>query len=116
MIHPGLAALKHWDKEEYAAGYRARFSEIPDSETAHHCWRCGWEDADTEALESARHKQASAEGREYQFEDTWGNLFDSGEEARANGVPFEEERTEPWKEGWIAVDIKLGMLAEREQG
>ena len=29
MIHPGLAALKHWDKEEYAAGYRARFSEIP---------------------------------------------------------------------------------------
>ena len=27
MIHPGLAALKHWDREEYAAGYRARFSE-----------------------------------------------------------------------------------------
>ena len=93
MIHPGLAALKHWDKEEYAAGYRARFSEIPDSETAHHCWRCGWEDADTEALESARHKRASAEGREYHFEETWGNLFDSGEEARANGVAFEDERT-----------------------
>jgi hypothetical protein len=53
MIHPGLAALKHWDREEYAPGYRARFSEIPDSDT-HHCWRCGWEDADTEALESAR--------------------------------------------------------------
>ena len=33
MIHPGLAALKHWNKEEYAAGYRARFSEIPDSES-----------------------------------------------------------------------------------
>ena len=114
MIHPGLAALKHWDKEEYAAGYRARFSEIPDSESAHQCWRCGWEDADTEALESARHKQASDEGREYHFEETWGNLFDSGEEARANGVAFEDERTEPWKEGWIAVDIKLGMLAERE--
>ena len=82
MIHPGLAALKHRDKEEYAADYRARFSEIPDSEVAHHCWRCEWEDADTEALESARHKQASAEGREYHFEETWGNLFDSGEEAR----------------------------------
>ena len=116
MIHPSLAALKHWDKEEYAAGYRARFSQIPDSEAANHCWRCGWEDADTEALESARHKQASAEGREYHFEETWGNLFDSGEEARANGVPFEDERTEPWKEGWIAVDINLGLLAEREQG
>jgi len=115
MIHPGLAALKYWDREEYAAGYRARFSDLPDYEAAHHCWRCGWEDADTEALESARHKQALAEGREDHFEDTWGNLFDSGEEARANGVPFDEQRTEPWKEGWIAVDINLGMLAEREQ-
>ncbi len=25
MMHPGLAALTHWDREEYAAGYRARF-------------------------------------------------------------------------------------------
>ena len=95
MIHPGLAALKHWDKEEYAAGYRARFSEIPDSEAAHHCCRCGSEDADIEAIESARHKQALAEGMEDHFEDTWGNLFDSGEEARANGIPFDEDRTDP---------------------
>ena len=51
MIHPGLAALKYWDREKYAAGYCARFAEIPDSETAHRCWRCGWEDADTEALD-----------------------------------------------------------------
>jgi hypothetical protein len=115
MMHPGLAALKHWDREEYAAGYRARFSDIPDFETSHPCWRCGWEDADTEVLESARHRKALAEGREDHFENTWGNLCDSGEEARANGIPFEEERTEPWKKGWIAVDIKLGMLAEREQ-
>jgi hypothetical protein len=56
MMHPGLAALKHWDREEYAAGYRARFSDIPDFETSHPCWRCGWEDADTEVLESARHR------------------------------------------------------------
>ena len=48
MIHPGLEALKgHWDKEEYAAGYRARLTAIPDFEGAHHCWRVGWEDADT---------------------------------------------------------------------
>jgi hypothetical protein len=44
MIHPGLAALEKWDTIEYAAGYRARLAEIPDSENAHHCWRCGWED------------------------------------------------------------------------
>ena len=25
---------------------------IPDSQAAHHCWRCGWEDADTEMLGS----------------------------------------------------------------
>ncbi len=74
-----------------------------------------WEDADTEALESARHRRALSEGREDHFEATWGNLFDSGEEARVNGVPFDEERTAPWKEGWIAVDIGLGMLAEREE-
>ena len=60
MIHSGLAALKRWDREEYAAGHRARFSEIPGSETAHRCWRCGWEDADTEALESVRHKKVLA--------------------------------------------------------
>ena len=116
MIHPGLATLKDWNREEYAAGYRARFSEIPVFEDAHHCWRCGWEDADTEALESARHNQALEEGREDHFESTWGHLFDSGEEARVNGLPFDEGRTEPWKEGWIAVDINLGVLAEREQG
>ncbi len=43
MMHPGLAALKgRWNKAEYAAGFRARFSAIPDSEQAHHCWRVGW--------------------------------------------------------------------------
>ena len=115
MMHPGLAALKHWDNEEYAADYGARFAEIPDSDIAHHCWRCGWEDADTEALESACHKRVLAEGREDHFEDTWVNLFDSGEEARANRIPFDEERMEPWKEGWITVDINLGVLAERGQ-
>ena len=113
MTYPGLATLKHWDREEYAAGYRARFSDIPDTEAAHHCWRCGWEDADTEALESARHKKALAEGREDHFKDTWGNLFDSGEEARVNGIPFDPDRTEPWKEGWVVVDIRLGMLADQ---
>lgn len=113
MIQPGLAALTHWSKEEYAAGYRARFSGIPDSETADHSWRCGWDDADTEALESGRHRKVLEQGGEDNFADTWGLLFDSGEEARANGVPFDETRTEPWKEGWVTADINLGLYAEQ---
>jgi hypothetical protein len=68
MIHSGLEALNgHWDKEEYAEGYRARLSAIPDSAEAHHCWRNGWEDADTELLESARHSRILAEGREDEY-------------------------------------------------
>jgi hypothetical protein len=107
--HPGLAALEKWDTIEYAAGYRARLAAIPDSETAHHCWRCGWEDADTEALELDRHKRVLADGREDAYAETWGLLFDAGGDARANGVPFDEGRTQPWKEGWIAADINLGL-------
>src|SRR5258708_5070627 len=64
MIHPGFAALEKWDTIEYAAGYRARLAAIPDSEIAHHCWRCGWEDADTEALELDRDKRVLATGGE----------------------------------------------------
>ena len=29
--------------------------------------------------------------------------------ARTNGVPFDEGRTQPWKEGWIAADINMGL-------
>jgi hypothetical protein len=72
MIHSELEALNgHWDKEEYAAGYRARFSAILDSAEAHHCWRNGWDDADTELLESSRHSRILAEGREGEYPDTW---------------------------------------------
>jgi hypothetical protein len=73
MIHSGLEALQgDWDREEYVAGYRARFSVIPDFEEAHPCWRTGWEDADTELLESARHNRILAECREDEYPDTWG--------------------------------------------
>jgi hypothetical protein len=37
MIDPGLDALKgHWDKEDYAARYRARLTAIPDFERLEH--------------------------------------------------------------------------------
>ena len=86
MIHPGLAALKKWEPIEYAAGYRARLAAIPDSEIAHHCWRCGWEDADTEGLELDRHKRVLADGREDDYAETWGLLFDAGGDAHIRGV------------------------------
>ena len=114
MIHPGLKALEKWTPVEYAAGYRARLAAIPDSETADHCWRCGWEDADTEVIELARHKRVLAEGREDNYPETWGLLFDAGGDARVNGVPFDEGRTEPWKEGWIAADINMGTAGIEE--
>jgi hypothetical protein len=31
-----------------------------------------------------------------------------------NGVPFDEGRTEPWKEGWIAADINMGIANVEE--
>ncbi len=34
MKHSGLAGLKTWDRTEYAAGYRARLSAIPDWDAA----------------------------------------------------------------------------------
>ena len=44
------------------------------------------EDADTEALELDRHKRVLADGREDDYAETWGLLFDAGGDARANGV------------------------------
>lgn len=47
MIQPWAKTFKSWEAEEYAAGYRARLSAIPNSEEANRCWCCGWEDDDT---------------------------------------------------------------------
>jgi hypothetical protein len=105
-IHPGLAT---WSGTDYAEGLRARFADIAMPDDATHSYRCGWEDADTELLESARHKRVLAEGREDDFGATWGVLFDAGGDARGHGIAFDETRTQPWKEGWIDVDIKMGM-------
>ena len=92
---------------------RSRLSGTSSCDTGfrdrHHCWRCGWEDADTEALELDRHKRVLADGGEDDYAETWGLLFDAGGDARANGVPFDEGRTQPWKEGWIAADINVGL-------
>jgi hypothetical protein len=60
-------------------------------------------------LELARHNHAIAEGREDDHSDTWGLLCDAGGDARVNGIPFSEERTAPWKEGWSETDISLGV-------
>ena len=59
-------------------------------------------------LETERHRQTLAEGKEDDFETTWGLLFDTGGDARVYGIAFDESRTAPWKEGWIDADINLG--------
>ena len=51
----------------------------------------------------------SQRGREDDYSDTWGLLFDAGGDARVNGIAFTEERTAPWKEGWIETDNNLGV-------
>src|SRR5258708_15261434 len=111
MIHPGLAELEKWDNIESAAGYRERLAAIPDSGIAYHCWRCGWEDADTEALELDRHKRVLADGGEDDYAETGGLLFDAGGDARANGVPFDEGRTQPWKKAGSPRTSTLGWQA-----
>jgi hypothetical protein len=42
-------------------------------------------------------------------------LYDIGGDARVHGIPFDEHRTEPWKLGWIDVDIRLGMIGGRKR-
>jgi hypothetical protein len=83
-----------------------RLNGTPNSELTHHCWQCGWEDADTEVLEGDRHKRPVEEEREDDFVSTLGLLSDAGGDARVNGIPFDEVRTESWKEGWVAADIQ----------
>ena len=48
-------------------------------------------------------------------EDPWKMLFEAGKDARIGAEPFDSERAEPWKRGWIAADIHLGVLEEQEQ-
>ena len=105
-VHPGLAT---WNRTEYADGLRARFAAIAMPERASQSYRCGWEDADTEMLETERHRRVLAEGKEDDFGSTWGLLFDAGADARVYGIEFDEGRTAPWKEGWIDADINLGV-------
>jgi hypothetical protein len=99
MIRSGLEALNgHWDKEKYAAGYRARFSSIPDSEEAHHCWRVGWKMPTRNCWSLLGTIESLQRAGKTRTRITWGLLFDAGGDARANGLPFDEERTSPWKE------------------
>src|SRR5258708_19006796 len=98
MIHPGLTALEKWEPIEYAAGYRARLAAIPDSEIAHHCWRCGWEDADAESLELDRHKRVLADGGGDDYAETGALLFDACGCCPAYRISFAQGPNPPCKE------------------
>ncbi|WP_263386029.1 hypothetical protein [Granulicella arctica] len=65
MTDYGMDALAF---EEYGLGYRARLAGIMLLEGATPVWRSGWEDADTDRLESARHRKVVDEGLEDSYE------------------------------------------------
>jgi hypothetical protein len=110
MIHSGLEALQgHWDKEEYAAGYRARFSAIPDSEEAHPCWRTGWEDADTKLLESARHSRIVQEGRGRRVPGHVGAALRCRWRCPCEWPPLRRRTHITLEEVWIDTDVNLGV-------
>jgi hypothetical protein len=115
MIHPGFEALKgHWDKEEYAAGYRRAL--LPSRTLKEHITAGALVGKmPIQVLELARHNRVIAEGREDDYSDTWSLLFDAGGDSRMNGIPFAEERTAPWKKGWIQTDVNLGAHGLEEQ-
>lgn len=104
--------LTVWIPAEYRAGYSARFADCPESRAATHCWRTGWQDADTELSAAVRQKLTVTEGGTEEFEETWWALYDIGGDTRVHGIPFDEDRTEPWKLGWIDADIKLGTIGK----
>jgi len=108
MIDWDVSKQKAPNALEYAAGFQARLAEIARPELPHPSWTSGWEDADTEMLESARHRQMLEQGRDDCYYGSQWLLFDAGQNARENKVPFDPDRTEPWKQGWIATDIKIG--------
>lgn len=95
--------------EEYSLGYRARLAGTMPLDDMTLAWWCGWEDADTDRLEAARHRKVVDEGLEDSYEATWGVLFDAGREARLHGIGFDEGLTQPWQAGWVKTDISVGV-------
>jgi hypothetical protein len=67
-----------------------------------------------EALELDRHKRISVDGWEDDYAETWGLLFDAADDAPANGVPFDEGRTQPWKEASSAADTSAGLVGTED--
>ena len=105
MKKPGV-----WDRGEYRAGYQARLAGSLEVDGAEHCWHLGWQDADTELLESSRQRQRLDAGDEEDFRQTGADLYHVGGLARIHDFPFNECRTRPWKQGWVDADINVGAL------
>jgi hypothetical protein len=62
------------------------------------------------SLELDWRKRVLGDGREDDYTETWGLLFDAASDARANGVPFDEGRTQHWTEGSVAADMNVGLV------
>ena len=104
-----------WDREEYKAGYAARFGGSLHLEAAPEQWRQDWQDADTELGESDRQSEHRAAGREEDYRAAGAELYHVGQQARVHDLPFDEIRTRPWKLGWVDADISIGEAATEER-
>ena len=107
VIDPELTT---WSWSDYAAAFRARPAGVPLRGRRSLAWRSGWQDAHVDLIEAERHNRVLAAGGEDDYPVTCGILFDAGGDARVAGIPFDENRTAPWKEGWIDADINLGVI------
>lgn len=106
--------LRAWVSVDYLDGFVARHEGKCESRSATLYWCLGWQDADIELGEAVRVVEAAAAGSHYDFPDTWRVLNGAGTEARLHGIPFNEARTAPWKEGWIEADISWGMMLQQK--
>lgn len=104
-------ANSNWVSEEYEAGYWAGHHGVVEFQSATHSWRSGWQDAQRE-LRAMGASVYPIVGEDL-IPAQW-SLYGTGAAARAYGLPFDEERSDPWKRSWIRRDIDFG-LKKREQ-
>ena len=94
----------NWVSEEYEAGYWAGHHGIAEFQSATHCWRTGWQDAQRELHANNLLPWAEADAIPAQW-----SLYGTGAIAREYDLPFDEERSESWKRSWIQADIDSGL-------
>ncbi len=109
----GASGLNTWCKDEYEAGYGARFAGTAESWTATPCWRAGWQEADRELTASNGYLRSSSVDPNVDLEPMEWSLFGTGNFARDYQLPFDHVRGTAWKRSWIRRDIEVGTVTKR---